>query len=308
MMTDISWGLLGPETLSDERRTRTLGLGALVRLFNDLAVPGLGGVWFGKELFLSTLGVQVAQKARERGVCVSNIETTNAIEAIACWLAFDRRKWARDDRLHGNTKMQGKSDLSFKTVRHPSFYITQPMRMATVQALPALGFVDADNTRFNAFKCTAAGQDFVNVACDGYSPFNTSVVDYLVSWVCGTYSLTTSPALCSAISPVEPLQQRALEMLRERLIQGGIAENVEDKKRRREALAWVDRLRKFKSSKIAWDAQPNEISNQQHWKDLHAGALFFLVREAAIDVLDQLGGCPRIRLSNEQPLVEFGEI
>jgi len=50
----ISWGLLGPETLAGERRTRTLGLGATVRSFNDLAVPGLGGVWFGKELLLAT--------------------------------------------------------------------------------------------------------------------------------------------------------------------------------------------------------------------------------------------------------------
>jgi hypothetical protein len=32
------WGLLGPEKLSSERRTRTLGLGAAVREFNDLAV------------------------------------------------------------------------------------------------------------------------------------------------------------------------------------------------------------------------------------------------------------------------------
>ena len=41
-MGAIAWGLLGPEILANERRTRTLGLGAAVRSFNDLAVPGLG--------------------------------------------------------------------------------------------------------------------------------------------------------------------------------------------------------------------------------------------------------------------------
>ena len=46
-MGTIVWGLLGPETLANERRTRTLGLGATVRLFNDLAVPGLGGAGLG---------------------------------------------------------------------------------------------------------------------------------------------------------------------------------------------------------------------------------------------------------------------
>ncbi len=53
------WGLLGPESLPNARRTRTLGLGASVRRYNDLAVPGLVGVWYGKQLLLATLGVAV---------------------------------------------------------------------------------------------------------------------------------------------------------------------------------------------------------------------------------------------------------
>ena len=50
-MTGMTWGLLGPKALGNERRTRTLGLVVAVCAFNDLAVPGLGGVWFGKQLF-----------------------------------------------------------------------------------------------------------------------------------------------------------------------------------------------------------------------------------------------------------------
>ncbi len=40
-MVHTTWGLLGPEMLASERRTRTLDLGATVRSFNDLAVPGI---------------------------------------------------------------------------------------------------------------------------------------------------------------------------------------------------------------------------------------------------------------------------
>ncbi len=83
-----AWGLLGPEFLPNARRTRTLGLGASVRSFNDLAVPGLGGVWYGKQLLLATLGVAVAEEARSLGAKVQNVEMANAIEALACWLAF----------------------------------------------------------------------------------------------------------------------------------------------------------------------------------------------------------------------------
>ena len=87
-MIEGAWGLLGPEFLPNARRTRTLGLGASVRRFNDLAVPGLGGVWYGKQLLLATLGVAVAEAARSQGVKVQNIEVANAIEALACWLAL----------------------------------------------------------------------------------------------------------------------------------------------------------------------------------------------------------------------------
>ena len=151
-MADLnsSWGLLGPEFLPNARRTRTLGLGASVRRFNDLAVPGLGGVWYGKQLLLATLGVAVAENARSRGAKVQNIEMANSIEALACWLAFKSNGWNSDARLRGNTKFQGKDDFSFRRVRQRNFYVTQPMRMTTVQALPALGFVESDGARFNA--------------------------------------------------------------------------------------------------------------------------------------------------------------
>jgi len=115
-MATTVWGLLGPETLASERRTRTLGLGATVRSFNDLAVPGLGGVWFGKQLFLATLGVAIAERVRNSGKRVQNIEVANAVEALACWLALDGNNWKGDPRVRGATKMRGKTDLSYAIV------------------------------------------------------------------------------------------------------------------------------------------------------------------------------------------------
>ena len=65
-MNELIWGVLGPENVRSERRTRTLGLGAAVRNFNELAVPGLGGVWFAKQIFLALLGLAVAERVRQR--------------------------------------------------------------------------------------------------------------------------------------------------------------------------------------------------------------------------------------------------
>lgn len=106
-MVEMQWGLLGPEKLASERRTRTLGLGATVRAFNDLAVPGMGGVWFGKQLLLATLGVAVAEGVRNAHKRAQNIEVANAVEAIACWLALNNSDRKSDPRLRGATKMRG---------------------------------------------------------------------------------------------------------------------------------------------------------------------------------------------------------
>lgn len=280
----IVWGLLGPETLASERRTRTLGLGAAVRKFNDLAVPGLGGAWFGKQIFLATLGVAIAEGVRNSGKRVQNIEVTNAVEALACWLALEPRGWKSDPRLRGATKMRGKSDLSFARVRRPNFYVTQPMRQATVQPLLALGLVEASGERFNAFGCTQHGIDFIDAACADFKPFHRSVVDHLVGWVKGTYNnVTSSSELRRALSPLEPMPKNAREFLRERLVRG----NDTNASRRRKTLDWIEELRNKPEQQIVWDAKPTMLDDG-HWHDLHAGALFFAARDAAIALLDQI--------------------
>ncbi|WP_148300880.1 hypothetical protein [Asaia platycodi] len=125
----MRWGLLGPEQLAGSRRTRTLGLGAAVRKFNQLAVPGLGGVWFAKQLFLATLGVRIADRLRLSSTNVKAIEIANAVEALACWCAFRNNGWTSDSRLRGRQKLTGTDDLTFSRLRQPRFYVTQPMRM-----------------------------------------------------------------------------------------------------------------------------------------------------------------------------------
>ncbi len=284
---ESTWGLLGPGYLPSVRRSRTLGLGASVRTFNDLAVPGLGGVWYGKQLLLATLGVVVAQAARSQGAKVQNVEVANAIEALGCRLAFDSNGWSSDARLRGSTKLYGTgSDLGFARVRQRNYYVTQPMRMATVQALPALGLVASDSARFNAFCGSDRGRDFVDLACKDFRPYQRSVVQHLTLWVCGRDDRVGSDALRNALSPLVPLDTGAVPLLREALLQGG-DESQEDKRRRSNALAWVDAVQRGAHVPMEWDVPPREISTE-HWHDLAAGARLFSMREAAIAVLDAL--------------------
>lgn len=282
------WGLLGPEFLPSTRRTRTLGLGTSVRQFNDLTVPGIGGVWFGKQLFLATLGVVVAEEARKRGTRrLHNIEVANAIEALACILAFESNDWQRDFRLRGNSKLKSDDrNTSFDRFRQRNFYVTQPMRMVTVQALPALGLVEAGSIRFNSFQTSDAGTEFIETACKDVRPYNRSVVEHLVLWACNQDDRVNTDALQKALSPLKSMSEDASKLVRERLIQGG-QESADDKQRRNSALKWVESLRAQQKQKTDWQSHPSEIS-EIHWHDMVAGALFFKTRDAAIQVLDAL--------------------
>jgi hypothetical protein len=219
---------------------RTLGLATVVRKFNDLAVPGMGGVWFGKQLLVANLGVALAERARMGGRQFRNIEVANAVEALACWLALEENGWQSDPRLFGRLKMQGKNDLAFRKVRQPGFYVTQPMRMRTVQPLLALGLVDAPSERFNAFQCTETGRTFIEAACHNYRPKNRSVLQNLLCWMQNDDDCIKTYHSRQALSPVEPLTKEAREILRERIVRGSDSTGG----RRRNLLDWMDELRK----------------------------------------------------------------
>lgn len=279
------WGILGPGGINSTQRTRTLGLAKSVRWFNEQAVPGLGGVWYGRQLFLATLGVWVAEKAKEKGSDAKPVIVTNAIEALACWLALNPPKNCdgaqADGRVRGKEKLQGVTDgqLSFKEVSKPGFYVSQPMRMATVSALPALGLVKATGSRFNSFSSTDSGKALVKAVLNGNRPNNQDVVTQLEKWV-GGEKLTISDKLCKALSPMKPLPEDARKLVKAALCQG------QGNKRRENALQWVS---KSGNGATGWDTKPNVI-DQDHWNDLKAGAYFFMTRDAAIALLDQVEG------------------
>lgn len=285
-MKAFSWGLLGPEKIVSERRTRTLGVGAAVRSFNDLAVPGLGNVFFGKQFYLALLGVAIAERLRENGTTISNIIAANAIEALGCWLGFSTNNWQSDTRLRGLRKMGGKNDLSFTNVKKSSFYVTQPMRMVTVQPLMALRYVKSPSERFNAFSIAQYGIDLIETINDAYGPSvdSKNVVDHLFNWISGNdRGIRSSPILRNAISPIETLPSAARQIIRVTMVCG----DSENANRRRAILDWVEELTHEKGRKTSWHQKPSKISDH-HWKDLHAGALFFSARDAALKLLDQV--------------------
>ncbi len=285
------WGILGPDSLPLKKRRRTLGLEAAVTAFNEKAVPGLGRVWFCKQIFLSLLGIVVAEKAKEKGSTVKNIAVANAIEALACWLAL-KDKERSDPRLRGSTKLRGYSEedfSDFKKVQKAGFYVTQPMRMQSVEALRALGLVESKSARFNDYRCSKDGIDFIKQVLTN-SNKSKNIINKLVSWVCGDkedvfiINERNKTALVEILSPLTPIPFEAKSVLKSILLK-----NTNDpEQRRKNALKWLEKIRKDKNlSKISWKQKPACIT-EEHWKDLRAGALFFALRQESLEILDAI--------------------
>lgn len=276
----FQWGLLGPDQVPSTRRARTLGLASAVRFFNDQAVPGLGNLWFAKQLGLALLGIAVAEQARAKGRNVSNIQVADAVEALACLLTFQHNQWKSDARLRGSTKLYNAKPDSFRVMSKRNYYVSQPMRMATVQPLLALGLAETDgnSARFNAYRVTALGQEILEAAFGQYRPGNSSLDKVLTSWVTGIIEVISSHTLTLALSPIKPLPQSAITLLKECFMQV----TNEAQQRRHDAYRWVLNC---DGQTADWNKKPIEI-DINHWRDMRAGALFFKIRDAAIAVLD----------------------
>lgn len=285
-------GMLGPDRVVSSRRLRSLGIAGAVRRFNERAVPGLGGVWFGKQLMLALLGVRVAELQAERGRSVAKMECANAIEALACWLAYRDAGWAPDARLRGRNKFPREHDLEegplYARFRARGFYVTQPMRMAAGSALVPLGFATSPNGRFNSLQTTAEGRAFLDAALGGYRPSNRSMAEHLSQWVQGEAVTVTAGTVAGGLSPCLPMPSDALEHLEGRLRAGGANEMAAAKARRRAALEWVERLRSVTPGPLTWRDRPPELQDDRHWEDIEAGARLWLARDAALQLLDAL--------------------
>ncbi|ADU72442.1 hypothetical protein [Pantoea sp. At-9b] len=268
-MNSITWGLCAPATVPSVRRTRSLQLNDTVARFHQLAVPGLGGVWFARQIIMALQGVSIARQL-DNGT--SNIEAANAIEALCCWQGFEQGGQG-DARLRGVRKIKGlnANRVTFNAARKRSFYVTIPMRMGTIEVLPALGLVSPQRS-FNAFHCTELGEQLVRL--------EAAQRKVLSSWIADP----DQKAPKGLLSPIAPLSLNARQLIRSQLQHAG---GEADRQRRSAALLWVDRLRQSPPAAIRWDKHPKEIA-AGHWHDLQAGAYFFATRHAALALLESV--------------------
>jgi hypothetical protein len=271
-MPDPAWGTLSREDAGSTRRTRGLGLGSAVRRMNDLAVPGLGGLWFARPLLWSLLGIHLGRKLGRRPS-----EVANAIEALACWHALSTPGVGRDARIGGRTKLSrhGAGFVPYRQASRRAFYVTVPMRQGMVQPLRALGLVTGGSQRFNSYELSEQGEGLMWAACGDLRAFKRDIPSALEVWVAGDDGKIHVDGMRDALSPLVPFPAAASSLLSELLLTG------EGGNRRKALAAWLPPV----DSAVSWQG-PVPGLDDEHRQDLREGARFFQLRDTALAVLD----------------------
>lgn len=280
----MPWGILAPDTIISQRRQQNLGLASAVRHFNDRSVPGLGGMWFPMPLVWSVLAVSIAEE-----LGVSALPVGNAVEALMMRKAIEQG--LADRRVRGLRKMQGLKDWSFKNLKRRGTYVIQPIRMAMVQPLVALGFVRG--SRFGAFTIHTAGAQMLNL------PVMANYRDVLAAWAHGGSPHGLNKVI-EDLSPNAAVPPAVRKLILARLVGGDDPSTL-----RRRALVAL----KTGPSAAQLDAvEPLSGITADHWTDLRAGAAFMDLRGAALAVLYRLEErLLQLRDANEAAWLPFGE-
>lgn len=279
-MTKIIWGLMGRDCIDIRRRDRSLGLRKIIRNYNELAVPELGQLLYAKQLLWALLGIAVAGDSQKAGKQISsNVKVANAIEAMTSIIGIAKK--VKSWRVLGWQKLRDKELCSFSQASRPSFYVSQPRRMGLVQPLLGLYLVNAETARFNKYKLSEAGETFLDLSCGSKNKRN-EVQEILLGWVMGKKdlkkALEKSEALRICLDPSVPLPDRAKDFFKDKLCEN---------KRREDAFLWVASITNQNLKNLSWEKRPKQIS-EDHWHDLETGALFTLVRDAALAVLEKV--------------------
>jgi hypothetical protein len=257
------WGILAPDAVVSQRRQQNLGLAAAVRHFNDRSVPGLGGMWFPMPILWSVVAVSIAEE-----LGVPALPVGNAVEAL---MMRQAKEGSADRRVRGARKLQGVEDWTFRNLTRRGTYVVQPIRMAMVQPLVSLGFVQG--SRYGTFRINAAGQRMLDLPV-------------VKEWrrLLGAWSRGENPRglndVTSSLAPTSALPPEVRKLILARLVGGGDAASL-----RRRNLATIG------AGPSAAQIEANERLSGidvDHWADLRAGVAFMDLRDSALLVLDRL--------------------
>lgn len=207
-----TWYAAAPSEGRSERRSLDLGLRPALRHFTDLVVPGVGRIWFVRQLSWAVAGLKLSTEPGGNGRRHSASSCALGIEALACKLAYEngaqlgrvigKRAFARDE---ANPETR-----SFQALIRREHYVVNSYRARTVRALTSTGSGGrpaglglAHGPRFSGMVLTPAGDELACAFLDFHAG-RSNVREHLLRWIGGGAIPARSPGLCRALHPQTP--------------------------------------------------------------------------------------------------------
>lgn len=205
---------------SRQERTRislNFGLGRAERLFNERVVPGLGRVWFVRQL--SWPVAAIALRERLRGATNTKASAiSHGLEALGCKL-----EWSKNpdgDRILGKRAFGRDADAdvwAFDKLRTTKHYVQNTHRQAasrTIRDEGGLGF--ASGTRFDTYELTTNGKELADAFLDQpVGKGGGKMGARLEAWIRGD-AIESSSTLRHAMAPSSP-SDRERELVHARI-------------------------------------------------------------------------------------------
>ena len=218
------WFSPSPSEVSSSRISLDFDLRKADLFFRELVVPGLGRVWFARQLSWPLAALALHQELASRG---SNAPKPTAIchgiEALACKLEYRANSQGSPRRILGRRAFGRDAELeiwSFHQLRQATNYVRNTHRQAATRALRVdggLGF--ARGLRFDLFELEPVGVALANAFLgQSVGKGGTSLRKWLLGWLAGDREIFGWPkTLLQALAP-EHATDKERELVRSRLI------------------------------------------------------------------------------------------
>ena len=282
-----------------------------MRHYQELVVPGIGGVGFVRQLSWAVAGLYLAPRVGR-----SPIEVANAIEALGCKLEYHYGKrdhhgkrdcqWVRGVRAFGRHDRKDGIKWLYKKLRQGSHYVQAPYRMSTTRALPehtGLGLTDNSGS-FRNLQLNERGEKLASAFLLREGSYAGKGRRSLKTWLSekwiGGEDITSDPrpaTLLPLLSPCRPSQIEK-KIVRNRLY-AKVSDNHPsvsgDGNRRQRLLELFKNIGDIEDmsdiqGSILEPLSSGDSASQQHAKEIDTALKLELMRDRAIDLLSEVAG------------------
>jgi hypothetical protein len=223
-VTATYWFSPAPSEVSSSRISLDFNLRTADLFFRELVVPGLGRIWFARQLSWPLAALTLHEELASHG---SNSPKPTAIchgiEALACKLQYLVDPQDPSRRILGRRAFGRDADRevwSFRRLRQAMNYVRNTHRQAATRAIRVdggLGF--ARGSRFDLLKLEPVGRALANAFLEQrVGQGGTSLRKWLLGWLNGNHEVSGAPkTLLYALSP-EHATDNERALVRSRLL------------------------------------------------------------------------------------------